>query len=149
MSRTSTNTVLSGSGFHHIALRARDFDRSLAFYRDSLGFPVAHSWGEGDGRIALLDLGDGNYIELFASQPGQTPDPGSEPPAWPYFHLALRSTDVDADIEKVRALGCPITVEPKSVPVNGKTIRVGFFTGPDGEVLEFFSHLAEPGKTPL
>lgn len=136
--RTSTNRVLSQGGFHHIALRARDFDRSLAFYVDGLGFTLAHRWGEGPGRIALLDLGDGNYLELFAAKPGQLPD--DPPPAWPFFHLALRSINVDADIERVRALGCPITVEPKSVDVGDppKTIRVGFFLGPDGETLEFF-----------
>jgi len=135
MSRQSTNTVLSGSGFHHVALRARNYERSLAFYRDGLGFPVAHSWGEGDTRIALLDLGDGNYLELFASAPGTNPVADGC-----FFHLALRSIDVDRDIETVRALGCTITVEPKSVEVNGKVIRVGFFLGPDGEVLEFFQN---------
>ena len=135
MNQSSTNTVLSGSGFHHIALRAVDFDRSLAFYRDGLRFPIGHSWGEGDGRIALLDLGDNNYLELFASAPGQSCEPNGR-----FFHLALRSLDVDADIAHVRALGCTITVEPKSVEVNGKTIRVGFFLGPDGEVLEFFQN---------
>ena len=146
----STNRVLSGAGFHHIALRARDFDKSLAFYTDGLGFPVAHQWGEGDKRIALLDIGDGNYVELFASAPGQSPELGDDVPApWPYFHLAFRSTDVDADIAHVRALGCPITVEPKTVAVGSKTIRVGFFLGPDGEVLEFFSTVTAPGETGL
>jgi len=126
----STNSVLSGAGLHHIALRAREFDRSLAFY-EKLGFTVAHQWGEGCGRIALLDVGDGNFLELFASGSGQSPDPeGDIPPPWPFFHLALRSEDVDADIAFVRSLGCEITVEPKSVDVNGKTIRVGFFLGP-------------------
>ena len=128
-----TNQKFSGCGFHHVALRASDFDKSLLFYTEGMGFPVAHSWGEGSGRIALLDLGDGNYLELFASVPEQNP-----PVEGRFFHLALRSTDVDADIEVVRALGCTITIEPKSVEVNGKTIRVGFFLGPDGEVLEFF-----------
>src|SRR5262249_5269382 len=104
MPKTSTNTVLSNCGYHHLALRARNFDLSYAFYTDGLGFTLAHQWGEGDGRIALLDMGDGNYLELFASKPGQTPDPdGDVPPAWPYFHLAMRSSDVDADIERVRS----------------------------------------------
>jgi len=147
---TSTNRILSGAGFHHIALRARDFDRSLAFYTEGLGFSLAHGWGEGAERIALLDIGDGNYVELFASRPGQTPVPSRDAPdPWPYFHLALRSSDVDADIARVRSLGCPITVEPKSVEVNGKTIRVGFFLGPDGEVLEFFQHQPGLDETPL
>lgn len=133
MNPASTNKVLSRCGFHHIALRARDYDKSLAFYTEGLGFPVAHSWGEGAGRIALLDLGDHNYLELFASAPDQQIQPNGC-----FFHLALRSEDVDRDIETVRALGCTITIEPKSVEVNGKTIRVGFFLGPDGETLEFF-----------
>ncbi len=139
--RTSTNQTFSGSGFHHVALRARDFDKSLAFYTNGMGFPVAHSWGEGSGRIALLDLGDGNYLELFASKPDQLPAEDATR-AYPFFHLALRSIDVDHDIEKVRALGCKITVEPKSVPVGApsKTIRVGFFEGPDGETWEFFAN---------
>ncbi len=135
MTNQSTNTVLSSCGFHHVALRATDYERSLAFYRDGLGFPIAHSWGEGHSRIALLDLGDGNYLELFASAPEtEVASNGS------FFHLALRSIDVDHDIERVRNLGCTITIEPKSVEVNGKTIRVGFFLGPDGEVLEFFQN---------
>ncbi len=133
MARSSTNAALSQCGFHHLAFRATDYEKSLAFYTEGLGFTLAHSWGEGAGRIALLDMGDGNYLELFASEPGWKPDAGNQ-----FFHLALRSLDIDADIEKVRALGCQITVEPKSVPVNGKTIRVGFFLGPDGETLEFF-----------
>lgn len=147
--KTSTNEVLSACGYHHIALRARDFDKSFAFYTEGLGFKLTHQWGEGEGRIALLDMGDGNYLELFASKPGQTPDPSGEVPApWPYFHLAMRSSDIVGDTEKVRALGCTITVEPKKVDVGNpaKTIHVAFFLGPDGEVLEFFQHLAKPGE---
>lgn len=147
-SLTSTNKFLSGAGFHHIALRTRDFDRSMAFYTDGLGFTLAHQWGEGAGRIALLDIGDGNYLELFASALGQSKEKVEEAHGQ-YFHLALRSANIDADIAHVRSLGCPITVEPKSVEVNGKTIRVGFFLGPDGEVLEFFQHQPISGETPL
>lgn len=148
--RSSTNTVLSAAGFHHIALRARNFDLSYAFYTDGLGFKHAAQWGEGDTRIALLDIGDGNYVELFASAPGQSPDAnGAVPPPWPYFHLALRSSDVDADIERVRSLGCKITIEPKDVVLDGNPVRVGFFLGPDGEVLEFFHHKNEPGAAQL
>ncbi len=150
MTTPSTNTTLSACGYHHIALRARNFERSFAFYTEGLGFTLAHQWGEGEGRIALLDMGDGNYLELFASRPDQTPPEGGEvPPPWPYFHLAMRTADVDADTEKIRALGCKVTIEPKTVDVGTKTIRVSFFLGPDGEVLEFFQHLARPDEKPL
>lgn len=150
----TTNPRLSNAGFHHLAFRARDYDRSLAFYTEGLGFRLAHNWGEkageSDTRIALLDIGDGNFLELFASAPGQEPYTSQGVPApGAFFHLALRTSDVDKDIETVRALGCPVTVEPKSVPVNGKTIRVGFFLGPDGETLEFFQHLAVSGEAEM
>ncbi len=140
MARESTNPVLKGTGFHHVALRARDFEKSLAFYTQGLGFRVAHTWGEGTGRAALLDLGDGNYLELFAAKPEQIPPDGAAGVGWPFIHFAVRSNDVDADIERVRSLGAKITVEPKSVDVGDPpiTFRVGFFLGPDGEVWEFF-----------
>ncbi|GAB4462689.1 MAG: hypothetical protein OHK0029_30010 [Armatimonadaceae bacterium] len=152
MERSSSNTILHGTGFHHIALRARDFERSFAFYTEGLGFKLAHQWGEGEGRIALLDMGDGNYLELFASKPGQTPPADGEiPPPWPYFHLALRSSDVEADTERVRSLGCTITVEPKTVDVGNppKTLHLSFFLGPDGEVIEFFNNLPKDGEAQL
>lgn len=150
MRQPSTNAVLHGTGFHHLALRARNFDLSLSFYTDGLGFKHAHGWGEGESRIALLDMGDGNYLELFASKPGQTPDPEGDVPApWPYFHLALRSSDVDADTERVRSLGCKVTIEPKTVELGGKEVRLSFFLGPDGEVIEFFSHQNPPGEPQL
>jgi len=150
MTAQSTNRTLNGAGVHHIAVRARDFDQSFAFYTDGLGFTPAHRWGEGETRAALLDIGDGNYLELFAARPDQVPPPGADvPPSWPILHLALRSTDVDRDMETVRALGAPITVEPTTVEINGKTLRIAFFLGPDGETLEFFQHITAPGDVSL
>ena len=65
------NTVIPGLGFHHIALRAKDFDRSLAFYRDVLGCTVAAAWGEAPSRKVMVDIGDGGRIEIF-EKPGLT-----------------------------------------------------------------------------
>lgn len=140
MSRSTTNSVLSGCGFHHVALRARNFDLSLAFYTEGLGFRAAATWGEGDRRAALLDLGDGNYLELFAAAAGQIPDDGAPGAGWPFLHLALRADDVDAAIERVRSLGAQVTIEPKNVNLGGNAVRIAFFLGPDGEVLEFFQN---------
>jgi catechol 2,3-dioxygenase-like lactoylglutathione lyase family enzyme len=43
----------------------RDFDRSVAFYTDVLGFTKKIEWGQKPGRAVMLDTGDGNYFELF------------------------------------------------------------------------------------
>lgn len=51
-------------GFHHIALKCKDIDKSLAMYR-ALGMTEAVRWGEGDKLIVMLDVGDGEQLEFF------------------------------------------------------------------------------------
>lgn len=135
-----TNSKIGGGGFHHVALKVRDFDATLKFYVDGLGFIEALTWGEGDSRGALLDSGDGNYMEVFAGG-SQELKPDSA-----IIHIALRTDDVDAAIEVARAAGAEITIEPKDVVVNSNpptSIRIAFFKGPDGEVIEFFQSTGE------
>ena len=40
-----------------LALTVEDLDTALAFWRDALGLPLSHSWGEGDcrGAVAVAD----------------------------------------------------------------------------------------------
>ncbi|SHF29615.1 glyoxylase I family protein [Caldanaerobius fijiensis DSM 17918] len=131
------NEKIGGGGFHHVALRVKNFDESLKFYVDGLGFKPAITWGEGDNRAAMLDTGDGNFIELFA---GGTDGPK---PEGVILHIAFRTDNCDKAIEQARKAGAEITMEPTDVEIKGSEtlpIRVGFCKGPDGEVLEFFQY---------
>lgn len=130
------NSVIGGGGFHHIAMRVRDFDKSCKFYQ-SLGFKPKISWGEGDKRAVMLDTGDGNYLELFA---GGSDEPK---PEGVVLHFALRTTNVDAAIAAARAAGAVVTVEPKDVVIASTpptAVRLAFCKGPDGEIIEFFQN---------
>ena len=132
---TGRNAAIGGGGFHHVALYVRDFDASYKFYTEVLGFTEKLSWGEGERRAALLDTGDGNYFEII-SNPRAKPMPERN-----VVHIALRSNDVDAAIERARAAGAKITVEPKDIIFNSTPpmpARIGFCEGPDGEAIEFF-----------
>ncbi len=143
------NSVIGGGGYHHVAIRAIDFDFTLRFYIDGLGFTRTYGWGTDDranggkdSRAALLDSGDGNYLEVFA---GGTGELWPELPETVFMHIAFRTTDIHKAIEKARSLGATITVEPKSVvPPNAdmpeKTFTVAFFRGPNGELVEFFQN---------
>jgi len=127
-------------GFHHIALRAFDFEATLRFYQDGLGFTRAYGWGEGVGRAAMLDTGDGNYLEVFA---GGERSPGEEPPEGALLHFALRTADVDAAYARALAAGGRPHVEPKDVTIAGDypvPVRLAFVRGLDGEVIEFFQN---------
>ncbi|HCK10228.1 MAG: glyoxalase [Gemmatimonadetes bacterium] len=133
-----SNAVIGGGGFHHIAIRAHDFDASVKFYTEALGFTEKISWGENSGRAVMLDTGDGNYLEIFAN--GKE---GSKPEAT-IIHFAIRTNDVDGAIERARAAGAEVTVEPKNVELQSRPqhtqVRLAFFKGPDGEVIELFDN---------
>lgn len=129
------NEKIGGGGFHHVAIKVRDFDASVQFYTQGLGFSERVSWGEGDRRAVMLDTGDGDYLEIFAGGSVEPKPEGS------IIHMAFRSNDVDKAIEAARAAGAEVTVEPKDVILSNNPVtpvRIAFCKGPDGEVLEFF-----------
>jgi glyoxylase I family protein len=127
-----SNAKIGGGGFHHVAIRVYDFDATVRFYSEVLGFQERVRWGEGSNRAIMLDTGDGNYLEVFAG--------GTEgaKPEGAFLHLALRSDDVDGAVELARAAGMEVTVEPKDAVLGGIPVRIAFFKGPDGEIIELF-----------
>lgn len=135
------NPVLGGGGVHHVALRTRAWDASVAFYTQILGFAEKITWAYPNGmKAGMFDTGGGAYLEIFETQ--------AETPAIEgvLIHIAIRAADTDAVLERVRAAGCKITVEPKEVTIqttNGAgpvPVRLAFFEGPNGEVWELFQN---------
>lgn len=135
------NSILGGGGFHHVAIRARDFDKSVHFYTHALGFSIKVAWGEKPKRAAMLDTGDGNYLEIF-ERPEQAP-PSDE---GIILHFAIRTGDTDAATARAQAAGAVVTVAPKHVDIpitnipGPLPVRLSFIKGPDGEVIEFFQN---------
>lgn len=130
-----TNAKIGGGGFHHVALRAYDFEATVRFYTEGLGFKERFGWGEGPKQVVLLDTGDGNYLEVFAG--GDSP----ERPEGAFFHIAFRSEDVDGAVKAAVEAGAVITVEPKDVVLQGNPptpVRIAFVKGLNGESIEFF-----------
>ena len=131
------NKAIKGCGLHHIAVQARDWDASLRLYQDVLGMEIVSEIGSPERKIALLDMGDGGHIELFAPKAGADL-PESDAPGFPVVHIALTTTDTHAAAERVREAGYEITVEPRDVSLSDFDVTLAFFKGPNGEVIEFF-----------
>jgi glyoxylase I family protein len=127
-------------GFHHISVKTRDWDRTMRFYRDVLGFREKLAWRAEPERAAMLDCGAGDYIEVFEDLK-YVPAPNG-----PILHFGLRVTELDGLVQRVRDFGARITVEPKSVTIPNTTtvgpvpIRIFFCEGPNGEIIEFFQN---------
>jgi glyoxylase I family protein len=132
-----SNEVIRGCGFHHIAIGTHDWDASRRFYIEGLGFSPRADWGEAPRRATLLDTGDGNYLEIFERDADWSAVSGEGN----VLHFCLRTTSCDDAVERARAVGAVVTVEPKvPVPFTGLGLktRIAFVQGPDGESIEFF-----------
>ena len=125
------------SGFDHVAMKAKDFEKSVAFYTKVLGLKEATRWGDEQNKAIMLDIGNKCFLEIFSGGTGEMPE-GS------LLHIALCTDDCDAATERVRAAGAKITMEPETLEVKGTppfTVRISFFKGPDGEVVEFMQRI--------
>ena len=133
------NERIKGMGFHHVALRTSDLDKSLKFYK-GLGMKEIVRWGEGSLEIVMLDIGDGGRIELFANRGVDYPAEGR------WQHFAVEVDDVEAAYSLAIHLGGKPSIAPKVVSLDDArpapiAIQVAFVEGPDGEQLEFFKQV--------
>lgn len=131
------------SGLDHIGIFAREWEQSVAFYEDALGFSTKLLWGEAPGRCAYLDSGDGTCIELFENP---ALPPAADPPEL-IPHICLRTNDVDAAHERlVVDHGASSVWEPRDVTLNATdgdvVVRLCFVRGPAGEVIELLQGIA-------
>lgn len=136
-----SNDTIKGLGYAHMAIAAKDFDKSLAFYR-ALGLTVYTQWGEGDSRIALLDMGDGSLIELFSKPTLSTDRVAGLEDGNPFLHFAFSAQNVDEAYRIALEAGATSVKPPYEAPLDSHplrlTLRVAFVRGPSGEELEFF-----------
>ncbi len=135
--KQGTNQAIGGGGFHHVAIKTRNFDESISFYTRGFGFVPKVEWGKTPRRAVMLDTGDGNYLEVFEDLQ-YDPQPNGV-----HIHFALRTSDCDAAIERARAAGAEITKEPTDIEIPSSpptSVRLAFCKGPEGAVIEFFQN---------
>jgi glyoxylase I family protein len=115
-------------------MSVKDLSKSIKFYVDGLGFVERVSWGKAPKRTVLLDTGDGNYFEVSQGDPGVFVE-------GVFRHIALRVDDCKAAIDLARKAGAEVTMETRDVNLSSEPsipIRIAFFKGPDGEIVELF-----------
>lgn len=107
-----------------VALQVADLERSLAFYRDKLGFHVVDRGPDS----AVLAFGDDRLVLRALA--------GMEPVQWRVVYLNLDVTDIDAVYEELRASGVRFTSLPKVVSHGTNAEQwAAVFKDPDGHGL--------------
>jgi lactoylglutathione lyase len=118
----------------HIAIRARDIEATVAFYRDILGMKEAFRMYNGpDGALSTIYVcvAPGQFIEIF---PNGTEERPSTANTIGYSHLCIEVENVEKTLAELRARGLPIDQEIKT----GLSKCKMFWThDPDGNSMEF------------
>jgi len=142
--------------FSHLGVCVSDLERSLAFYRDGLGFEEygAHTVGPEFGRLLEIEgvtlqsrflRKDGVSIELLRfDEPGYSGDGQRRPiNKLGLTHLSLRVTDLEAVATQIAAFGGAVLDETRTTLEMGDAkLEFVYCTDPDGIRIEL---MALPG----
>ena len=118
-------------GIGHVAVVTTDVDRAAAFYTEVLGFretgrlETSHS-----GTLIFVSL-NGTQVELFGG--GEPKDPRESEGRVGYKHIALLVDHVDAEYDRLKALGVEFFIEPTDAESG---LRLAFLRDPDGNPIE-------------
>lgn len=140
-------------GLHHVAIRAKDFDETIRFYTQGLGFTISHGWALPAFNIkqaCMLKSADGrSYIEVFnytanAPTEGERANNDEEIKTGALLHFALNVVDAKLAFEQAIKAGGTECVEPMVLELGNPPVEVknSLVYSPNGEVIEFL----EPNK---
>jgi lactoylglutathione lyase len=124
----------------HWALKVHDLDRSLAFYRDTLGFKEMMRINHEDGQLMLvyLRVTDTQYVELFPRGKGEVA-PDEETTSM--HHVCLQVNNMAETVEALGKIGVPLFRDAKrGLDGNNQC----WIKDPDGNRIEFMQML--PGN---
>jgi catechol 2,3-dioxygenase-like lactoylglutathione lyase family enzyme len=155
-------------GIHHTALSTGNFERSVAFYRDVLGFTLVmdHQWERGTrnmdvtqdlrgtaARVVLLRAAN-SMLEIFEyASPAPRPlDPKRPLCDHGITHFCLEVDDIEAEFERLSSAGMHF----HHPPVQNDGAKMTYGRDPDGNVIELIEFqreneplALEPRKPPV
>ena len=118
---------------HHVAISTHNFARLREFYVETLGLPVVGGFDGHD--IVFIEAGN-TTIELIGEE---SPAAGRGGIGW--HHLAWEVETVDESYAELSARGVPFHVLPEDFPPEAPSMRIAFFSDPDGNMLELIQPL--------
>ncbi|MCR8560329.1 VOC family protein [Mucilaginibacter sp. BJC16-A38] len=127
--------------FEHAALRTTDYETTIQWYIDKLGFRLVDKWVSGDLLMAYVAPAndDDFWLEIIQGPIPAAYQDYSLPIVSGFHHFSMTVESVDETIEALRQRGINITREPFNLPVIGK--RIAFIADLHGNSIEFTENI--------
>ena len=124
------------TGLAHLCFTVTNLEKSVAFYRDTLGLTPAFDYVDENGHWygQYLYVGERNFIELFE---GKVVSPPAESQA--YRHFCLEVTDIHNLVSTLRARGLEVT----DVKTGKDHSYQAWIADPDGNRIELHCYTPE------
>jgi glyoxylase I family protein len=123
--------------FDHAGITVGDLERSVGFYRDTLGMPEIERTTLANGTtLVFLQMGDAGLVELIHRPGGVSGRHRADPPA--VAHVCLHVDDLDAWLTRLASRNVPLTSGPSALQFPSGRVRLAFFADPDGIPVELY-----------
>jgi catechol 2,3-dioxygenase-like lactoylglutathione lyase family enzyme len=119
------------------AFFAKDFERSVSFYQDTLGMRYISGWDRPDGKGALLSAGGNAVVEIYGAAEGKTYE-GPSPVA---VNLAIRlssETEVNDLYDQLNSAGVNLEGLPQNRPWGHHSF---ILRDPDGIPIHYYCEI--------
>ena len=115
---------------NHIHLKAPDPGQTAEWYVKAFGFKILSDEVRvfGDRFVRCQSEDGGMFVNISGARRGERLGPGDAGAHHGLEHFGFDSADLEADIRRLEALGCPLLEGPIQVP-NGP--RIAFLWAPD------------------
>lgn len=143
---------MSVKGLAHVAIQARDYNATIAFYVEVLGFKRGHHWSLPSFSIKeasmLISPDARTCLEIFDNEaviPAQGKKAASEAEIahGALLHFAFYVDNVEETYQKALAHGAKTFVEPGTLSLGEPPLLVknAVIHSPNGEIIEFIEEV--------
>ena len=121
--------MILANGQFRFVFYPKDFEASVAFYRQGLELPVDHEWDYGGGDRGIVFFAASGMVELLGLAHGR------EYVRPQGVDMLIQVDDADRWLKYARERGLPVFQEPTTYPWGHRVIRL---QDPDGIVVSLF-----------
>ena len=124
--------------FNHVHLKAPDPRKTAEWYAEAFDFTIVSDIVRPYGdQFVVTKTPDGVTVNISGARTGEAMGDGDANVHWGLEHIGITIDDLDAELERLTAMGAEIKEGPIDVP-NGP--KIAFIRGPDDTRIELLEY---------